>query len=100
MSIKIKKNYNKKHIDMFFNTKNQMYFNAKNVRFIRFFKKLNYKYYDSYIIVELIEKKIYKLEFSFELFEIHDVFHVFLLKFVNENRDTKISSIKINDESK
>ena len=77
-----------------------MYFNVKNIRFIQFLKKLNYKYYDFYIIVELIDKIIYKFEFSFSLFEIHDVFHVSLLKSVNKNKNTETSFIKINEKSK
>ena len=83
-----------------FNKKNRMYFNAKNIRFIRFSKKLNYKYYDFYIIVKSFDKVIYKLEFSFLLFEIHDVFHVSLLKSVSKNKNTKTSFIKINEKSK
>ena len=77
-----------------------MYFNAKNIRFVRFFKKLNYKYYDFYIIIELIDKMIYKFKFSFFLFEIHDVFHVLLLKSTSKNKNTKTSFIKINEKSK
>ena len=77
-----------------------MYFNAKNIRLIRFSKKLNYKYYDFYIIVELIDKMIYKFEFSFSLSEIHDVFHVSLLKSVSKNKNTETSLIKINEKSK
>ena len=77
-----------------------MYFNAKNIRFIRFSKKINYKYYDFYIIVKLIDKIIYKFEFSFSLSEIHDVFHVLLLKSVSKNKNTKTSFIKINEKSK
>ena len=77
-----------------------MYFNVKNIRFIRFSKKLNYKYYNFYIIVELIDKMIYKFEFSFLLSEIHDVFHVSLLKFISKNKNTKTSYIKINKKSK
>ena len=77
-----------------------MYFNAKNIRFIQFSKKLNYKYYDFYIIVESIDKIIYKFEFSFSLFEIHDVFHVSLLKSVSKDKNTETSLIKINEKSK
>ena len=43
---------------------------------------------------------IYKFEFSFFLFKIHDVFHVFLLKSTNKNKNTKTSLIKINEKSK
>ena len=77
-----------------------MYFNAKNTRFIRFSKKLNYKYYDFYIIAKSIDKMMYKFEFLSSLFEIHDVFHVSLLKFVNKNKNTKTSFIKIKKKSK
>jgi hypothetical protein len=54
--------------------------NVKNIIFTRSFKKLNYKYYDSYKIIELIEKQVYRLKLSFLLKEIHNVFHVFLLE--------------------
>ena len=54
-----------KKIDISFNKKNRIYFNVKNIRFTRFFKKLNYKYYDFYILIESIDKMIYKFKFSF-----------------------------------
>jgi hypothetical protein len=65
---------------MIYNVDDKVLLNVKNIIFIKSFKKLNYKYYDSYEIIELIKKQVYKLKLSFLLKEIHNVFHVFLLE--------------------
>jgi hypothetical protein len=74
------KYYNLKHISMIYNVDDKMLLNVKNIIFTKSFKKLNYKYYNSYEIIELIEKQVYKLKLSFLLKKIHNVFHVFLLE--------------------
>jgi hypothetical protein len=65
---------------MIYNVNDKVLLNVKNIIFTRSSKKLNYKYYNSYEIIELIEKQVYKLKLSFLLKEIHNVFHVFLLE--------------------
>jgi hypothetical protein len=74
------KYFNLKYISMIYNVDDKMLLNVKNIIFTKSFKKLNYKYYDSYEIIELIKKQVYRLKLSFLLKKIHDVFHVFLLE--------------------
>ena len=85
---------------MFFNVDDKIYLNAKNIKFIRSSKKLNYKYYDSYVIEKSVDKQTYKLKLLANKKKIHDVFHVFLLEFFKrENRDDDESfSIELNEE--
>jgi hypothetical protein len=72
--------------------------NAKNIISIRSFKKLNYKYYDLYTINELINKISYKFNLSSIMKNIHDVFHVSLLKLANEKNDETSFFIWIENE--
>jgi hypothetical protein len=93
-----KKNYNKKRAQIEFKISDKVFLNAKNINSIRSFKKLNYKYYDSYAISESINKMLYKLNLSSIMRNIHDVFHVFLLKFANDKNDETSSFIWTEDE--
>jgi hypothetical protein len=95
---KTKRNYNKKRIQIEFKINDKNFLNAKNIISIRSFKKLNYKYYDLYTINESINKISYKLNFSSIMKNIHDVFHVFLLKFANEKKDQTSFFIWIKNE--
>jgi hypothetical protein len=96
--IKAKKNYNKKRVQIEFKINDKIFLNAKNIISIKSFKKLNYKYYDFYTINESINKISYKLNFSSIMKNIHDVFHVFFLKFANEKNDETSSLIWIENE--
>jgi hypothetical protein len=82
-----KRNYNKKKTQIEFKINDKVFLNARNIISIRSFKKLNYKYYDFYTINESINKISYKLNFSSIMKNIHDVFHVSLLKLANEKND-------------
>jgi hypothetical protein len=93
-----KRNYNKKKIQIEFKINDKIFLNARNIISIKSFKKLNYKYYDSYTISESINKISYKLNLSLIMKDIHDVFHVFLLKFANDKNDETSSFIWIKDE--
>jgi hypothetical protein len=84
---KTKRNYNKKKVQIEFKINDKNFLKAKNIISIRSFKKLNYKYYDLYTINESISKISYKLNLSSIMKNIHDVFHVFLLKLANEKDD-------------
>ncbi len=95
---KAKKNYNKKKIQIEFKINDKVFLNAKNIISIKSFKKLNYKYYDFYTINESINKISYKLNFSLIMKNIHDVFHVFLLKLANEKNDETSSFIWVKNE--
>jgi hypothetical protein len=74
------KYYNLKHTSMTYNVGDKVLLNAKNIIFTRPFKKLDYKYYGPYEIIEPIEKQAYRLKLSSLLKEIHNVFHVSLLE--------------------
>ncbi len=93
-----KRNYNKKRTQIEFKINDKVFLNAKNIISIKSFKKLNYKYYDSYTISESINKISYKLNLSSIMKNIHDVFHVFLLKLANDKNDETSSFIWIEDE--
>jgi hypothetical protein len=93
-----KRNYNKKRIQIEFKINDKIFLNAKNIISIKSFKKLNYKYYDSYIINESINKISYKFNFSLIMKNLHDVFHVFFLKFANNKNDETSSFIWIKDK--
>jgi hypothetical protein len=95
---KAKRNYNKKKIQIEFKINDKIFLNAKNIISIKSFKKLNYKYYDLYTINESINKISYKLNFSSIMKNIHDVFHVFLLKLANEKNDETSFFIWIENE--
>jgi hypothetical protein len=73
-----------------------MYLCVKNIKSTRFFKKLNYKYYDSYEIEKFINKQAYKLILLKNMKKIHNVFHVFLLELYKKDlEDAKSSSLII-----
>ena len=97
---KTKKTYNKKRSNVFFKINEMIYLNVKNIKSIRSSKKFDYKYYESYFIFEFVDKMSYCLNFSKIMFEIHDVFHVFLLKSTKKNRNENSSFIELNDEKK
>jgi hypothetical protein len=87
---------------MIYNVNDKVLLNVKNIIFIKSFKKLNYKYYDSYEIIESIKKQIYRLKLSFLLKEIHNVFHVFFFEshLYDSIRTLEFFSIiKVDDEN-
>jgi hypothetical protein len=96
------KYYNLKHISMIYNVGDKVLLNVKNIIFTRSFKKLDYKYYDSYEIIEPIEKQAYRLKLSFLLKEIHNVFHVSLLEshlYDSARAPELLSTIEVDDEN-
>jgi hypothetical protein len=96
------KYYNLKHISMIYNVGDKVLLNVKNIIFTKSFKKLDYKYYDSYEIIESIEKQVYRLKLSFLLKEIHNVFHVFLLEshlYDSARTLELLSIIEVDDEN-
>jgi hypothetical protein len=95
---KAKRNYNKKRAQIEFKISDKIFLNVKNIISIKSFKKLNYKYYDSYTINESINKILYKLNFSSIMKNIHNVLHVFFLKFVNEKNNETLLFVWIKNE--
>ena len=80
--------YNKKYQLTFFKLKNLIIFSIKNLKQKRFFKKLSYKYIQSFNIKNKIETQIYHLTLS-NIYRIHNIFHVFLLKSYRHRVDDK-----------
>ncbi len=75
----------------------------KNICSIYFNKKLNYKYYDLYCILNIVKKQAYCLELIKIIRKIHSVFHVLLLKFYHNkvfNITSLILSLKVNNVEK
>jgi hypothetical protein len=96
------KYYNLKHTSMIYNIDDKVLLNVKNIIFTKSFKKLNYKYYDSYKIIESIKKQVYRLKLSFLLKEIHNVFHVSLLEshlYDSTKTLELLSIIEVDDEN-
>jgi hypothetical protein len=79
---------------MFFNVKNKILLNFKNIHTLKLFKKLDHKYYESFEMQDLVEKQTYKFNLS-HTFRIHNVFHVFLLKSFKKRFDEMITSFLI-----
>ena len=74
------KYYNRIHISKTYNIDDKIRLNFKNIKSIRFFKKLNWKYYASLIVISSVKKQAYKLKMSESYVKMHDVFHVSLLE--------------------
>ncbi len=55
------KYYDEKHIFRFFNVKNKILLNFRNIHIVKSLKKFDYKYYESFKIKNFFEKQIYKL---------------------------------------
>jgi hypothetical protein len=93
------KYYDVKHISKIYANENKVYLCVKNIKSIRSLKKLDYKYYESYKINMFINKQLYRLKLSINMRKIHNVFHVFLLKFCKDLAEKKQTSfIYVNDE--
>jgi hypothetical protein len=93
-----KRNYNKKKAQIEFKINDKIFLNAKKIIFIKSFKKMNYKYYESYTINESINKISYNLELFLIMKIIHDVFHVSFLKLTNDKNDETSSFIWVKNE--
>jgi hypothetical protein len=77
----------------------KVYLCVKNIKSIWSSKKLDYKYYEFYIISMFINKQFYRLNLSFNMRKIHNVFHVFLFESCKELAKKKHASfIYVDDE--
>ena len=82
-----KKYYNKTHTLMKFNMRDKILIKTQNINFLYFFHKLNHKYTNSFEIIILWSKQIYKLKLLFYLKMIHFIFHVSLLELYKEKKN-------------
>jgi hypothetical protein len=94
------KYYDIKHIIKKYVINDMIYFCVKNIKSITFFKKLDYKYYESYAISMLVNKILYRLNLSVNMKKLYNVFSVSFLKSHNLKIDdeNQAFSININDE--
>ena len=65
---------------MSFNIENKILLNFRNIKITKSFKKLNHKYYNSFKIELSIKKQTYRFRLFKTFRNIHNVFHVSLLK--------------------
>ena len=73
------KYYNTKHKCVEYQVGEKVWFLSQNIHIKRFNKKLNWKRFDSYPIIEKIDIQMYKLQL-FSFMKIHLIFHISLLK--------------------
>jgi hypothetical protein len=93
------KYYDAKHTSKIYAMSNKVYLCVKNIKLIWLSKKFDYKYYEFYTINMLINKQSYRLNLSFNMKKIHNVFYVFLLESCKEFAERKHASfIYVNDE--
>jgi hypothetical protein len=98
-SIEQFKYYDAKHTSKIYAVSDKVYLCVKNIKSTRSLKKLDYKYYEFYTISMLINKQFYRLNLSFNMRKIHNVFHVFLLESCKELAERKHASfIYVDDE--
>jgi len=94
-----KKYYDKMHTSMKFNVRDRVLIKIQNINLLRSSRKLDHKYTDSFEIIVLWDKQIYKLKLSSCFRMIHLVFHVSLLESYREKKnEQQSSSSKIIDE--
>jgi hypothetical protein len=77
-----------------------VFLNVKNIKITRSFKKLNYKYIESFKILLSIDKQAYRVRLSKSYDSIHNVFYVSLLKSFKAQFDESSTflSILVEDE--
>ena len=78
---------------MSFNIENNVLLNFRYIKITKSFKRLNYKYYDSFELKLLIEKQIYRFRLFKTFRSIHNVFYVLLLKFYRSDFEEQSLSV-------
>ena len=73
------KSYNSKHLPRQYNVGDYVYLNSKNIDLTRPSKKLDWKFYEPYMIRDIVGKQAYCLNLP-PAIKIHNVFHVSLLE--------------------
>ena len=81
---------NERTKSMSYNVENYVNLNGKNIK-IKRNKKLKWKFFESFQILETIENQAYRLDL-FKRWRIHDVFHVSLLEKFNAKKGRKHTS--------
>ena len=70
------KHYDKKHTPRTFSVRDKVWLNGKNIKIIRLLKKLDYKYFGSFVVFKPIRKQAYWLDLSKTFWRIYNVFHI------------------------
>ena len=73
------KHYNLKYKSRKYNVGDLVYLNSQNIKSTCPSKKLDWKFYRLYMVVEPVGKQVYKLKLS-QTMKIYDVFHMSLLE--------------------
>ena len=76
----VNKQYNQKHTPRTFKVGDKVWLNAKNIRTVRPSKKLDYKYFGPFQILDVVGKQAYRLQLPSTFRGVHNVFHVSLLE--------------------
>ena len=72
--------YNENHMPKTYKVGEKVLLSAKNIKSTRPSKKLGYKYYGPYEIIDLVRKNAYRLRLPSLLKGVHNIFHVSLLE--------------------
>ena len=83
---------------MSFNIENKVLLNFRNIKITKSFKKLHYKYYDSFEIELSIKKQTYRLRLFKTFRSIYNVFYVSLLKSHRNDFEEQSSSVLMKQE--
>ena len=83
---------------MSFNIENKILLNFRNIKITKSFKKLDYKYYNSFEIELSIKKQTYRFRLFKTFRNIHNVLHVLLLKSHRNDFEEQFLSMLIKEE--
>ena len=92
------KYYDKKHTLWTFSLKDKVWLNSKNIKTVQLSKKLDYKYFGSFMVLKPIEKQTYWLDLPKTFWRVHNIFHVFFLepyKTPSEQEEAKPPSTEV-----
>ena len=94
------KHYNSKHKPRKYNIGDFVYLNSQNIKSTRLSKKLNWKFYGPYKVIEPVSKQVYKLKLP-QMMKIHDMFYMLFLELCDRAHEGNVlPPPPINVESK
>ena len=95
------KYYDKKYISWIFNIGNKVWLNGKNIKTVQPSKRLDYKYFEPFMIFKPIRKQAYQLDLPKTFWKVYNVFHVNFFKLYRtflEQEKTKLLSTEMNSK--
>ena len=75
------KHYDKKHTPWTFSVGDKVWLNGKNIKTVWPSKKLDYKYFGSFMVLKPIEKQIYQLDLPKTFWKVYNIFYVSFLSY-------------------